>query len=67
MQNEAAVAVLIHCGADPNIPNKKGIAPISVAAHRGGLRIVQMLIDQGVQVNAVNTSGSTALIQVKTH
>eukprot|EP01031_Cornospumella_fuschlensis_P028574 gene28574-34495_t len=54
---------LLHCGADPNIQSRRGITPISVAAHKGSVEIVQMLIDKGATVNAVNTSGSTALIQ----
>jgi ankyrin repeat protein len=55
---------LIKAGADPNILSKKGVSPISAAAHKGNLSIMQVLIDSGANVNAVNSSGSTALIQV---
>jgi hypothetical protein len=65
IQNVSAVSVLLNCGADPNMPSRKGITPISVAAHKGNIYIMQMLIDKKVSVNAVNTSGSTALIQVQ--
>jgi len=63
-QNFNAVQVLLKCGADANLPNRKGISPISVAAHKGNIAILQVLIDKGAMVNAVNISGSTALIQV---
>lgn len=38
---------------------------MSVAAHKGNVIIMQYLIDFGSNVNALNNSGSTALIQVK--
>jgi ankyrin repeat protein len=63
LQNVAAVEVLLQCGADPNLHNRKGVSPISSAAHKGNLAIMQLLIDHGAIVNAVNQSGSTALIQ----
>ncbi len=63
-QNAGAVDILIKAGANPNAPGKKGVTPISAAAHKGGLEIMQILIDAGAKVNAVNNSGSTALIQV---
>lgn len=66
VQNVEAVEVLLLCGADPDQPNKKNITPISVAAHKGNVAIIQMLIDKHVLVNACNGSGSTALIQVCT-
>jgi ankyrin repeat protein len=50
-------------GVDVNIPNKKGITPISAAAHKGRSAILQKLIDAGALVNAVNSSGSAPLIQ----
>lgn len=62
-QHEAAVEVLISCGADPNLPSRKGVTPISAAAHKGNVLIMQVLINAGATVNAVNSSGSTALIQ----
>eukprot|EP01038_Epipyxis_sp_PR26KG_P014990 gene14990-20164_t len=62
-QNITAVEVLIQCGAFPDAPNKKGVTPISAAAHKGNTAIMQLLIDAGASVNAINQSGSTALIQ----
>lgn len=62
-QNADAVDVLIQSGADPNLLNRKGVTPISVAAHKGNIRIMNCLIYAGSNVNALNSSGSTALIQ----
>lgn len=59
-----AVDVLLKCGASANQPSKKGVTPISAASHKGNVLIMQMLIDSGANVNAINNSGSTALIQV---
>ena len=46
------------------MPSKKGVTPISAAAHKGNIHVMQLLIDAGSAVNSLNTSGSTALIQV---
>lgn len=62
-QNIVAVLSLIKAGIDANVPNKKGVTPISAAAHKGNIVIMQALIDANAAVNALNTSGSTALIQ----
>ena len=63
-QNIGAVAALVKAGADANQFNRKGVTPISAAAHKGNIDIMQLLIEGGAQVNALNNSGSTALIQV---
>ena len=63
-QNVAAVDVLLRAGADPNLLSKRGIAPISAAAHKGNTAIMQLLITFGAAVNSINSTGSTALIQV---
>ena len=63
-QNISAVAALVKAGADTNQFNRKGITPISAAAHKGNIEVMQLLIDGGALVNAINHSGSTALIQV---
>ena len=62
--NSIAVSALLDAGCDPNAINKKGVTPISAAAHKGDTNIIQLLIRKGALVNAVNNSGSTALIQV---
>jgi len=63
--NIDAVVGLLIGGADPNMTNRKGVTPISVAAHKGNIIIMTALIDAGANVNALNNSGSTALIQVQ--
>ncbi len=64
VQNMDAVFSLVKMGADPNVLSGKGVTPISVAAHKGNLDIMRFLIESGAAVNAPNSSGSTALIQV---
>lgn len=62
-QNVGAVEALIKAGVDANVNSKKGVTPISAAAHKGNVIIMKMLVDAKSDVNAVNTTGSTALIQ----
>lgn len=64
LQNEAAVEVMLRCKIDANAYNTRGVTPISAAAHKGYVPIMRLLIEAGAYVNAVNQSGSTALIQV---
>ena len=54
---------LLSAGINPNVPNQKGVTPISAAAHKGSTTIIQLLVDAGASVNAINSTGSTALIQ----
>lgn len=65
IQNISAVIGLLVAGCDPNLTNRKGVTPISVAAHKGNIDIMLGLIQFGANVNSLNTSGSTALIQVQ--
>jgi ankyrin repeat protein len=58
------VAALLQAGCNPNLHNKKGVMPISAAAHKGDIQIMELLISKGALVDALNVSGSTALIQV---
>ncbi len=62
-----AIDGLIMAGSDPNLSSKKGVTPISAAAHKGNIIIMERLILAGAAVNAINISGSTALIQVQTN
>jgi ankyrin repeat protein len=55
---------LLQAGCNPNFHNKKGVMPISAAAHKGDTMIMNLLITKGALVDALNVSGSTALIQV---
>jgi ankyrin repeat protein len=49
-------------GASPNTPDARQITPLMVAAEVGSLDAMKMLIARGADVNAQNTSGSTALM-----
>mmetsp|Transcript_25237 Transcript_25237/g.22962 ORF Transcript_25237/g.22962 Transcript_25237/m.22962 type:complete len:645 (+) Transcript_25237:70-2004(+) len=62
-QNFDVVRGLLAAGGDANLANRKGVTPISVAAHKGNIVIMRLLIDYGANVNSLNNSGSTALIQ----
>jgi ankyrin repeat protein len=63
LHNVAAVARLLHFGADPNRPSRKGNIPIATAANKGTVQIMQLLIDAGADIDAINESGASALIQ----
>lgn len=61
-----AVMKLLQYGSDPNLTNTdqgKGVTPISTASHKGHTDIMVVLIEMGADVNKVNKTGSTALIQ----
>lgn len=64
--NQAAVRVLLNCGADPEIPIKtsRGIElrPIHIAAHYGSVEIIQELVSFGCDINSKTDVGNTALL-----
>ncbi|MDR2695016.1 MAG: ankyrin repeat domain-containing protein [Deltaproteobacteria bacterium] len=51
----------IHNGADVNMPDRRGGAPLTYAAARGTLEGVSLLIECGADVRYVNPGGGTAL------
>ncbi|MCK0129311.1 ankyrin repeat domain-containing protein [Erythrobacter sp. F6033] len=56
------IKFLIQRGADPNIRNKKGVAPIQIATRLGMLEGVEQLIKGGAQVDVADSQGETPLI-----
>ena len=50
---EAAVGLLLERGADADMPNSVGQTPIMMAAHRGGLAVVRLLLGRQVQLDSV--------------
>lgn len=62
--NVAKVEKLLLSGCDPNMLSGRGVTPISAAARTGNLEVTQLLLDYGADIDAVSTSGTTALIQV---
>ena len=53
--------LLLEAGADPEIPDDKGRTPLIVACQTGATRSISILLEFGVNVNAVAHSGATAL------
>ncbi|XP_031632051.1 uncharacterized protein LOC116346252 [Contarinia nasturtii] len=56
---ERIVQIFIEKGADVNIINKIGTAPIIAAAQEGHGRVVELLLKNGANVNSQNQFGST--------
>lgn len=53
---------LLQRGADPNIRNRKGLAPIQLATTLGFVEGVEALIKNGADVNVSDQTGETPLI-----
>eukprot|EP01045_Picozoa_sp_COSAG04_P016469 COSAG04_NODE_1377_length_7013_cov_1.709141_6_plen_601_part_00 len=51
----AAVRLLLHHEADPNILDGNGDSPLHVAAERGNPAILELLMDGGAEIDKVNT------------
>ena len=61
--NQAAVRVLLSCGADPETPIKGiELRPIHMAARAGSVEIIQELVGFGCDVNSKTDGGDTALL-----
>ncbi|XP_061888350.1 cyclin-dependent kinase 4 inhibitor D-like [Entelurus aequoreus] len=58
MGNSKVADVLLEKGADPNVQDKQGIAPIHDAARTGFLDTVQVLVEHGASVNVADQSGA---------
>ena len=56
------VKFLLQRGADPNIRDAKGIAPIQLAASMGQIETIEQLIKKGAQVDVSDRTGETPLI-----
>ncbi|KIX95944.1 uncharacterized protein Z520_08199 [Fonsecaea multimorphosa CBS 102226] len=50
--NKEVVELLLHSGADPNIPAETGKTPLHEASSRGHLALVQLLLEHGADPNA---------------
>lgn len=56
------VRFLLQRGADPNIRNKRGIAPLQLATSLGFVEGVEALIGGGANINVADQTGETPLI-----
>ena len=56
---KTALALAEH--ADVNVRNKEGQAPLHLAAERGYVRVIELLIERGADVDARDNGGNTLL------
>jgi len=55
--------VLLEAGADPNLTDRRGFAPLHIAAARDDAKIVQCLLDHGAAINVrTHSDGRTPLM-----
>ena len=59
--NYMASRVLMEYGADADIQNQAGDAPLHYCAHKGKFSVSQLLIESGCNVNLRNNGGKTPL------
>ena len=60
--NTDMVSLLLEYGADPNLANEKGVAPLALAGAEGHVDTVQLLVQCGAQINRVDSDGVCALV-----
>lgn len=61
------VEILLCAKADPNISDNKGNTPLIEASKRGFKEVVTMLLETGVNFNAKNNEGISALNLALSH
>ena len=65
IRNIAAVIVLLKAGANPNVPDADGDTLLHNAVHAHmSKEMLQIIIDHGADVNAVNNEGASALLLI---
>lgn len=57
------LAFLLQRGANPNLPDRKGVTPLMLATQLGFIDGAERLIKSKASVDATNRSGETALIR----
>ena len=56
------VRFLLQRGANPNIRDNKGVAPLQLAAGLGFIEAVEELVERGAEIDVTDRSGETPLI-----
>lgn len=59
--HKGIAAALMAAGADPCSKDRDGLTPLMVAAFEGHADVVSLLLARGVEVDAINKNGHTAL------
>jgi ankyrin repeat protein len=54
--NDKGAKVLLNAGASPSIPGKHGILPLSKAVRYCSLEVIQLLVENGADINGVTGS-----------
>ncbi|KAL8793017.1 MAG: hypothetical protein Q9195_004421 [Heterodermia aff. obscurata] len=66
--DEAALQLLLQqAHTDPNLPDQKGSSPLMHASEENKIPCVRALLKHGVETEAVNNMGGTALSQAAVH
>lgn len=63
-EDPSILKTLIFKGIDVNIPNSDGILPIIMAAVKGNIEHMKIVVEAGADVNAVEADGWTPLMFV---
>ena len=59
---ESRVKALLAAGANPNVQDQYGTAPLHVAADEGNLALVKLLIENGANLNVEDVNHQTPLL-----
>ncbi|MFN0279662.1 MAG: TonB family protein [Pyrinomonadaceae bacterium] len=63
--NLESLKLLLEAGADPNVNDRRGITPLMIAAFRGRVAFVGLLLKKGAKVDAMDQKGYSAFSYAK--